>query len=220
MKNCIPGLLLAVVCCSAAWSGGPASGAAKPEAPGDGLAVSAQVVGQNYCHVDLESFAVRMSVKLRFVNVSDRPVILWRKIESPSIVRVAPSVEAGEAGEFEYAPNVDMFTKEAPSRPSFAESPDAKLFVVLAPGGAYKATVPSGVFGTMKPVGGRGLLARGAHVLQLGVSTWPYSSPPDEVRRLAAAWSRYGHLATGIVYSGFIPFTIPKKFKNPPCGGS
>jgi len=220
MQRLVAGIVFAVVCCSLTWCQNEAPRAVRSAAPEENLAVTIRVVGQKYCHVDLESFSVLMKVKLRFVNVSDRPVILSRQVRSPGIIRVAASVEAAKMGEFEYAPNVDAFTKESPSVPSFGDSPDPGLFVVLAPGGAYEATVPSGVFGTTKPVGGHGLLPAVTHVLQLGVSTWPYSTSPIETRRLRAAWSGFGQLATGIVYSGFVPFAIPKKFENPPCGGS
>src|SRR5689334_1177249 len=138
------------------------------------LSVSLEIVKQSYCHVDLDSFSVKMDVKVRFKNVANQPVILSRQIKSPRIIRVSKSVEAAKNGNVEYEPHIDEFTREIPSLPKFGNLPDAHRFIVLKPGESYEVTVPSGVFGTMKPAGGRGLLARGTHVLQLGVSTWPY----------------------------------------------
>jgi hypothetical protein len=184
------------------------------------LSVSVEVVKQSYCHVDLDSFSVKMDVKLRFTNVAGQPVILARQTRTPRIIRVSKSVEAARKGILEYEPNIDEFTREAPTVPKFGDVPDSRRFIVLKPGESYEVTVPSGVFGTMRPTSGRGLLARGTYLLQLGVSTWPYPSTPEEVRKLQARWRGVGHLASGVVYSDFVPFTIPDKFNNPRCLGS
>jgi hypothetical protein len=188
------------------------------------LSVNAEIAKQSYCHVDLETFSVEMEVKLRFTNVSDHTVILSRRIESPAIIRVAKTVRDAEKGDFEYAPNPDYFPNKLPSAPQFGKSPDPKRFVILALKESYESTVISGVFGAVdaaKARKGKGLLAKGDHVLQLGVDTWPYQWPhftaSADVQDVAAKWRTLGHLATGRVVSDFVHFTIPEDFKNPPC---
>lgn len=188
------------------------------------LSVKAEIITQSYCHVDDESFAVRMEIKLRFTNVSDHPVILAKLVESPPIVRAARTTADAQKGDFESNPNVDYFVSELPPSPLFGEKPDAEHFVTLPPEQSYEATVISGVLGATaaaKARKGSGLLANGNHVLQLGVGTWPYQWPyfanRTNVKSLSERWSRYGHLANGFVYSDFVTFTIPNKFDNPPC---
>jgi len=188
------------------------------------LSVNAQITTQKYCHMDDDSFAVRMEIKLRFTNVSDHPVILAKRIEDPPIVRAARSIEDAKKGNFEYDPNVDFFPGKLPPSPRFGEKPDKEHFITLAPEQSYEARVVSGVFGAIaasKARKGSGLLAQGKHVLQLGVGTWPYDWPyfesSTDVRQLAERWSSYGHLANGILYSDLVPFSIPDKFDNPLC---
>ena len=139
--------------------------------------LSAEIVNQSYCHVDDESFSVRLLIKLRFTNVSDHRVILAKLVESPLLVRAAKSGQDAEKGNLEYGPNVDYFPTELPASPRFGEKPDVEHFIILAPHESYEATVISGVVGAAvadKAREGSGLLAKGKHVLKFGVGTWPY----------------------------------------------
>lgn len=188
------------------------------------LSLRAEIIKQSYCHVDDESFSVRIDIRLRFANVSDHSVVLSKRIEKPPIVRVAKNVEDAVSGDFEYDPHPDYFTSELPRSPRFGEKPDAKYFVTLAPGNSYEVRSSSGVIGATSAARahrGSGLLAQGTHVLQLGVGTWPYEWPyfesSTDVKQLSERWSKYGHLANGLIYSDFVSFTIPDKFDNPPC---
>jgi hypothetical protein len=188
------------------------------------LSVKAEIITQSYCDVDEESFTVRMDIKLRFTNVSEHPVILAKRVENPPIVRAARTIENAEKGDFEYDPNVDYFPTELPPSPRFGEKPDEEHFITLAPEQSYEARVVSGVFGATvaaKARKGAGLLAKGSHVLQLGVGVWPYQWPyfasSTDVKELSERWIKYGHLASGFVYSDFVAFAIPDTFDNPPC---
>jgi len=158
------------------------------------------------------------------LDVSEHPVILAKRVESPPIVRAAKTIEDAEKGDFEYDPNVDYFPTELPPSPRFGEKPDEEHFITLAPEQSYEARVISGVFGATvaaKARKGSGLLAKGSHVLQLGVGAWPYQWPyfasSTDVKELSERWIKYGHLASGFVYSDFVPFAIPDTFDNPPC---
>jgi len=188
------------------------------------LAAHVEVVNQSYCHVDDESFVASLNLRLQFVNTSGHPLILSRKIEPPPIVRAARDLQSGERGDFLFAPEGHFAVAELPNGPSFGNAPDAKLFVLLAPGEKFETLVPAGVFGAndaAKNKKGNGLLAKGSYVLQVGVYTWPYEWPYFDAKtssqELKQRWIKYGDLATGLVYSDFAPFTLPEHLKNPRC---
>jgi hypothetical protein len=185
------------------------------------LSLTLEITNQSYCHVSDEDFMVNMEVRLRFTNVSDHNVILSRKIENPSIVRAATTLDAGKNHDFEYDPIVDFFTaKMPPDAPRFGKTPDLKYFIILAPKETYETTVQSGI-ATLQYGYRKGLLSKGDHVLQLGVNMWPYDWPYFTARTdkdvLSKRWASYGRLETGFIYSEFLPFTVPETFENPPC---
>jgi hypothetical protein len=188
------------------------------------LSLKTKVLGQKYCYPDSVGSSMYIDLGLRFTNVSDHPVILSRKIESPDVVRVAGSVEAAKKEDYDYDPHGFSVVQELPAAPRFGKSPDPKHFVILPPGASYETTVPSGVLGVINPSPAekvRGLSSGNSYVLQVRVGTWPYQWPYFEsaadVRKLADRWGTYGRLAYGTVYSDFTPFSVPKEFKNPPC---
>jgi hypothetical protein len=189
------------------------------------LSLNLEIVKQSYCHVSDEDFNVEMKVKLKFTNISDHNVILSRKIENPTTVRAAKTVEAGKNHDFEYDPTVDFFTaRMPPDAPRFGKTPDPKYFIILAPKETYETTVRSGVFAladASMAARHKGLVTKGNHVLQLGVNVWPYEWPSfsstTDKNVLAKRWASYGRLETGWIYSDFIPFTIPETFENPQC---
>jgi len=188
----------------------------------DSVTATARVVGQRYCHVDSESFAVIMDVDLELMNSTDQPVIVSRHVE-PFAIRVAKNMEEAKRGDFEYEPNFDYFTSgKEPPVPTLGKAPDSKNFAVLAPGTSYVTRTSASVFGFQETAKSRrGLLARGTHVFQLGVDLWPYHWPYFDrdinPKDISERWREYGHLAVGTVEPDFTPFSIPDKFRNPPC---
>jgi hypothetical protein len=220
MKKVIWAILLVALGCSVGHGQKPPSQTPSGQVDQEkDLSVTGEVANQTYCHSDSNSFDVQMVVELRFTNTSKEPVILPREIKSPEIIRVSKNVEAAKEGIFEYDPNMDEFARPPRHLPKFGPSPDSERFVVLEPGETYRARVVSGVVAAVNPSGGRGLLAAGAHVLQLGISTWPYPNRPKEIHKLRAEWHRIGHLETDTVYSDFFPLNIPERPNNPRCPG-
>jgi hypothetical protein len=198
---------------------------ANEDARSSDLAVNAEILKQTYCHTDLETFSVQISIKLRFTNVSDHNVIISRTIENPAIIRVAKTLEDAHKGDFEFNPNYDDFPGKLPPAPQFGTNPDPKYFAILAPKASYETTVTSVVVGAVdvpRPPRRLGVLLKGDHVLQLGVSTWPYQWPDfvssANTQELAERWAADGRLATNTVFSNFAHFNIPEKFANPRCG--
>lgn len=182
---------------------------------GSALTAMAIVDKQTYCHSDNTSFVVNMDVSVHLTNTSNSTLILSKRIGSPPVVRVAKNSEAAKAGQYEYAPNMDTFYGETPAVPVFGDAPSAEDFVRLAPGESFDARIQTGVFGTKEATSGHGLVSRGTHVLLLGIDTWPYRY--DITQGLRTKWAQFGELQTELVYTNFVPFTIPEKFKNPRC---
>lgn len=187
------------------------------------LRVQATIMKQKYCRADAEVFRIDLDIKLRFTNIRDQPVILSKRIENPTITRVAKSVDAAKHDNFAYDPNVDFFPTELASAPRFGETLDREHFVILNRGESYETTVSPYLFGTVKAKKhkGRGLLNKGIYVLQLGIDTWPYDWPffarSNDVQQLSQQWSKYGHLVTQSIYSDFTPLTISQGSDSPPC---
>ena len=182
---------------------------------GSALAAMAIVDKQTYCHSDNTSFVVNMDVRVHLSNTSNNTLILSKRIDSPPVVRVAKNSETAKAGQYEYAPNMDAFHGDAPAVPVFGDAPSAEDFVRLVPGESFDASVQTGVFGTKEATSGHGLISRGAHVLLLGIDTWPYAY--NEVPGLRKKWAQFGDLQAGLVFTNFVPFMIPEKFENPRC---
>jgi hypothetical protein len=195
-----------------------------PEQASASLPAQIQVIRQSFCHLDDESFAANLKLRLMLTNNSEHVAILSRKIEPPTIVRVALTAEAGKNGNFVYSPDVHSTVAELPKGPRFGATPNAKLFILLSPGEKFETEVPVAVFGASETgtvKSGNGLLAKGSYVLQVGVHTWPYEWPYFSVETSAQdirqRWMKYGDLAVGTVYSNFAPFTLPEHFDNPRC---
>lgn len=181
------------------------------------LSASLRIISQSYCHVDNQSFDVHMKIQVRFTNVLDRPVILSRKIDPPTVVRVAKTADEGKARKFEYAPNADRFVAENPSNPPTGDAPDPRYFIVLTHGESFDVTTFTTVVATKEDSSWQGDFVRpGVHVIQLGMSTWPYYGY-DDVDELANKWAMIGSLHHGVVYTDFVNLNVPKKFKNPRC---
>jgi hypothetical protein len=195
----------------------PRGGGAPPEKL---LSVHMEIIDQSYCQVDDQIFGVLMDLRLRFINVSSVPVILSRRIGSKTIVDVAPDVKAGKNMNFLYSNYVsserDRLGDDAHLAPSFNDTPDSTLFVILAPSESFETVIFPGLLRSKGEVNGliEGRLSKGSYVLQVDVSTWPYVGLHSEEERLAERWAKFGKLATGSVRSDFASFTIPEHFKK------
>jgi hypothetical protein len=216
------------ICLTLVFSGGVAASfgpgqerAASPPSERNGamsnaLSAKVQILSQTYCHVDDDSFSVLLNVQVRFTNVSNQPVILSRRIENAETARVATSNTAGELGQFESAPQTDRFVKENLPNPPVDGPPNPEYFIILAPGQSYDTKISAAVPATRESKAQHGLLSPGEHVLQLAVSTWPYYGFEDG-GGLRRKWAQFGDLQVGLIYTSFVPFRIPVKFRNPRC---
>jgi hypothetical protein len=181
------------------------------------LSVDLQILRQDYCHNDNELFSIFLKIRLHFINNSSTNIILSRWIKNPTMVRVAATPQLGNSGVFEDSGSYEDEFMPSTLLPSFRNVPDRGKFAVLKPRETFETTIKSVVIGTNSGMTQKGMLAKGLHYLQLGISTWPYSSPENQVTRLSESWSAFGRLQTGLIYSGYTPLTIPESFSNPRC---
>jgi hypothetical protein len=191
------------------------------------LKLTIEIVGQRHCFPDSEGPILYLDLLLRFTNLSQHPVILSKRIETPPIIRAAQSLEDAKAGKFDYSPNLDFFVQKLPpAPPSFGKAPNPKQFAVLAPGDPYETTIPSGFWTPVNSHSSRrayGFLPGSVHAMQVGVDTWPYDWPnfvPANARKVSARWATVGDLAYGLLYSEFVSFEVPESFENVSCEGS
>lgn len=183
---------------------------------GNALSASLTILSQTYCHVDTDSFSALIGFRLHLTNTADASVIVSRRIDSPDIVRVAKDLATAENGQFEFVLNGDKFVTENPKNPPFGDAPSTEDFAVLSPGQSYDVNLSVAIPGTKESSSRHGLVDRGQHILQVGISTWPYYGYGD-AQALRQKWAQFGDLQLGLVYSSFVPFRIPERFKNPYC---
>src|SRR4029077_17302671 len=95
-----------------------------------------EVVGTRYCYGDAEVFSVWLKLRVKYVNRTDKTLILGREIgKAWYSEKVARNLEDLAAGKYEHNPNIDWFFTDKdklPHKPKTdSPSPD---FVVLSPG--------------------------------------------------------------------------------------
>jgi len=172
-----------------------------------------ELVGTRYCDGDAEVYSVWLKLRVRFVNRTDRTLILERAIGRAWYrVKVARNLERLAAGDYEYNPKIDWFftnKNELLEKPR-TDSPGAD-FVLLAPGGAFESEINTGVFGQYEnPESFRGSIRPGVHVFQMELSAW---SHPGKASEFAESWRKFGELVTGVIRTEPLEIRIPSEPK-------
>jgi len=182
------------------------------------LKVTGKVISQAYCYGDNQVFTASMKIGLVFLNTSERPVILSRKMNPPNVTRVAATLAAAKQENFEHQ-TAGTAAYGHVVEPVFGTRPDPKRFLVLAPGRSYRTEVTSGVIARFGNAGNiPGSVKPGRHFLQLRVDTWPYPTVgPETVQSVKRVWSAFGDLSTGEVWTNFFPFSIPDHVRPVDC---
>jgi len=168
-----------------------------------------EFVGTRYCYGDAEVYSVWLKLRVRFVNRTDRTLILERAIGKAWYgVKVARNLQRLAAGDYEYNPNIDWFStkkNELPEQPR-TDSPGAD-FVFLAPGGAFEKEINTEVFAQYENSKSfRGSIRPGVHVFQMELSAW---SHPGKASEFADSWRKFGELVTGVIKTEPLEIRIP-----------
>jgi hypothetical protein len=173
------------------------------------LTVVPEILSQQYCYGDADLFSVRLKLRVKYTNRTDRTLILDKEIGKAWFgVSVARSTEDLAAGKYEYNPNIDWFFSDKdqfPKRPSLDQpGPD---FTILAPGQTFESNIDTGVFAQYEgPKDVAGSIRSGTHVLQIKLSAWNHPGNPSEFQK---SWRLVGLLLTGEIKTGPMTIVIP-----------
>ena len=172
-----------------------------------------ELIGTRYCYGDAEVFSVWLKLRVKYVNQSERTVILDKEIGKAWYgIRVARTLEDLSAGKYEYNPNIDWFFSDKdklPDKPN-AEAPSAD-FVILSPGQTFKGEINTGVIAQYENLKDfAGSIRPGVHVFQMELSTWNH---PGEASEFAKSWQKFGDLVTGVIKTEPLEIRIPSNPK-------
>jgi hypothetical protein len=147
----------------------PASvnGQVKPAKPS--LELTAEIISQNYCAASSDALTLEMYLKLRYRNVGNQKLILYRGHDLFYQTRVRSAAGGAQAYEVLFL-NSRYFDSEFES---IDQAVPGKVFVSLSPGSVYERNVLVGIALVADGVErGNSAIAVGDHTLQLIVSTW------------------------------------------------
>src|SRR5882672_5423097 len=177
------------------------------------LELTAEIVSQSYCAVNANSSSVELKLKLRFRNLGNQKLILYKghDLFYQTKIRSAPG---NPFGPYEvWVVNSRYFDEEveAIDQPS-----PGKVFLTLPPGAVYLREIMIGVpLVTEKVERGDAAIRRGDHTLQLIVSMW-YKSR-SLAQKLRQEWQRKGLLWSDPLASPLIHFVAARPASLAPC---
>jgi hypothetical protein len=167
------------------------------------------LVATRYCYGDSEVFSVWLELRVKYLNATNKTLILDREIGKASYgEKVARSLEDLAAGRYEYTPNKDWFFTDkdkSPQRPR-TDSPGPD-FVVLAPGDTFEGGMNAAVVAQYEnPKNFAGSIRPGVHIFQVELSAWNHSG---EASVFAKSWRNFGELVTGTIKTEPLEIQIP-----------
>jgi hypothetical protein len=168
-----------------------------------------ELVGTRYCYGDAEVYSVWLKLRVRYVNRTDKTLILDKEIgKALYSEKVAANLEDLAAGKYEYNPSKFwLFTDKhkLPDKPS-TDSPGPD-FAILAPGDTFQSEINTGVIAQYEnPKSFGGSIRPGVHVYQMELSAWNH---PDEASVFAESWQKFGELVTGVIKTEPLEIRIP-----------
>jgi hypothetical protein len=173
------------------------------------LKAVSELVGTRYCYGDTEVFSVWLRLRVKYVNRSERTVILDKEIGKAWYgEKVARTLEDLSAGKYEYNPNNDWFFSDKDKLPDVpnAQSPSPD-FVILSPGQTFESEINASVVAQYEaPKDFAGSVRPGVHVFQMELSAWNH---PGEASEFAKSWRKFGDLVTGVVKTEPLEIRIP-----------
>jgi len=167
-----------------------------------------EVIGTRYCYGDAELFSVWLRLRVKYVNRTDKTLILDKEIGKAWYgEKVARNLGELAAGKYEYNPIIDWFyDKDKLPEQQNADSPGSD-FAVLAPGQTFESEINASVFVQYEnPKNFAGSIRSGPHVFQMELSAW---SHPGDASAFAKSWRNFGELVTGVIKTEPLEIRIP-----------
>ncbi|HXM51314.1 MAG TPA: hypothetical protein VN956_25955 [Pyrinomonadaceae bacterium] len=180
--------------------------AAQPKPSKQPLALTAEIVSQTYCAVNEGSASLEVKLKLRFRNVGNQKLILYKGHDLFYQTKIR-SAQGNAAGPYEvWVVNSRYFDEEAEA---IDQTSPGKVFITLAPGAIHSREIVIGVGLVSEKVGrGDSSIRNGDHTLQLIASNWYQSRALAQ--KLREEWQRKGMLWSDPLDSRPIYFLVQR----------
>jgi len=186
---------------------------AQTKLPKQPLELTVELVVQSYCQASSDSAQLEMKLVLRYANVGNQKLILYKGHDLFYQTRIRRALTGSSANYEVLFLNSRYFDEEFES---IDQSSPGKVFVMLPPGAVYEREIIVGVAVVGEKVErGNYALRAGDHTLQLIVSTWYKSRLLAQ--KLRQQWARKGFLWFDPLVSAPISFTAQRPSSLAPC---
>ena len=180
------------------------------------LELTVDIVSQSYCAVNEDAASLELKLKLRFRNVGNQKLILYKghDLFYQTKIRSAPG---NPSGPYEvWVVNSRYFDQEVEA---IDQASPSKVFLTLSPGAVYATEILIGVGVVNEKVDrGDSFIRKGDHTLQLIASTWYQSRAMAQ--KLRQEWQRKGLLWSDPLDSRPIHFLAQRPSVLVPCRSS
>jgi hypothetical protein len=176
------------------------------------LQLTAEIISQNYCAASSDALTLEINLKLRYRNVSNQKLILYRGHDLFYQTRIRGAGVGAQAYEVLFL-NSRYYDQEFES---IDQAVPGKVFVSLSPGSVYGRNLLVGI--ALVPEGverGNSAIAVGDHTLQLIVSTWYKQRSLAE--KLRKQWEPKGLLWSDPLVSPPVHFLAHRPTSPLPC---
>src|SRR5882672_2269571 len=194
------------------WLNLTATVAAQPNPPKP-IELTVDIMSQSYCAVNEDSASLELKLKLRFRNLGNQKLILYKghDLFYQTKIRSAPG---SPSGPYEvWVVNSRYFDEEVEA---IDQTSPSKVFTTLAPGAVYVTEILIGVGIVNEKVDrGDSFIGSGDHMLQLIASTWYQSRAMAQ--KLRQEWQRKGLLWSDPLDSRPIHFLAQRPLVLVPC---
>jgi hypothetical protein len=190
--------------------------AAQPRPSRQPIELTVEIVSQSYCAVNEDSASLELKLKLRFRNVGNQKLILYKghDLFYQTKIRSAPG---NPSGPYEvWVVNSRYFDEEVEA---IDQTSPSEVFTTLSPGAVYATEILIGVGVVNEKVErGDSFVRSGDHTLQLIASTWYQSRAMAQ--KLRQEWQRKGLLWSDPLDSRPIHFLAQRPRLLAPCKSS
>ena len=187
-----------------------ANGQVQPAKPS--LELTAEIISQKYCAASSDALTLELNLRLRYRNVGNQKLILYRGHDLFYQTRVRSANGGAQAYEVLFL-NSQYFDQEFES---IDQAVPGRVFVSLSPRSAFERNLLVGIALVPEGVGrGNSAIGAGDHTLQLIVSTW--YKPRSLAERLRKQWDPKGLLWFEPVVSAPIHFVAERPPSPTPC---
>jgi hypothetical protein len=179
------------------------------------LKLTAEILGQKYCHATDKTFGVIFRVKMRVLNQSSQKLIVEKTLRDGGYgLAIASDAKSMSEGKFLFNPDVEWQIEHDPPEPGVEPGGD---FAILAPGKSFQAErelLASTVARRHDSDEIPNTLRSGNYLLRIAFSTWDYIPDPEKVQK---RWKPFGRLVFDEIFSEPLPFNLPPDPKLSKC---